>query len=80
MAFGQTSAAEDVVELNLPLQKEATEAHTVKGITNNLYSINKLVMAGYIPISGKEQVSIYDGRNTTIKVSRKAVLEGWLTE
>ena len=63
-----------------PLRKEATDAHTVKGITNNLYSINKLVMAGYVPIFDKEQLSIYNGRNTTIKVSRKAVLEGWLTE
>ena len=80
VALGQTSAAEDVVELSLPLRKEATEAHTVKGITNNLYSINKLVMAGYIPVFEKEQLSIYDGRNTTIKVSRKAVLEGWLTD
>ena len=50
VALGQTSAAEDVVEFSLPLRKEAIEAHTVKGITNNLYSINKLVMAGYVPV------------------------------
>ena len=76
MALRQSSAAEDVVELNLPLRKEATKAHTVKGITHNLYSINKLVMAGYIPIFDKEQLLIYDSRNTIIKVSRKAILEG----
>ena len=76
MALGQTSAAEDVVEFSLPLRKEATEAHTVNGITNNLYSINKLVMAGYVPVFENDQLSIYDGRNTTIKVSRKALLEG----
>ena len=80
MVLGQMSLAEDVVHLNLPLQVEVTKAHTVQGITNNVYSINKLVMAGYIPIIKKEQLSIYDSTNTHIKISRKAVLEGWLTE
>ena len=32
---------------------------------------------GYIPIFQEDKMSIYNGRNMTIIVSRAAVLEGW---
>ena len=42
---------------------EAIEAHTVKEITNNLYSINKMVMTGYIPIFKKNNY-----QSTTVEI------------
>ena len=76
MALGHQANGEDEVELNLPLRKEAREAHMLKGVTNNLYSIPRLVQAGYVPIFEKDELAIYDLRNTKITVSRAAVLSG----
>ena len=71
VALGQTSAAEDVVELSLPLRKEATEAHTVKGITNNLYSINKLVMAATFQSSKKNNYQFTTAETQQLKCPGK---------
>ena len=46
-------------------------------MTNNLYSIPKLVQEGYIPIFEKYEMGAYDARNTKITVSRAAVLSGY---
>ena len=80
MALGHQANGEDKVELNLPLRKEAREAHTLQDVTNNLYSTPRLVQAGYIPIFEKDKLAIYDLRNTKITVSRAAVLSGWWHE
>ena len=80
MALGHQASGEDEVELNLPLRREAREAHTLQGVTNNLYSIPRLIQAGYVGIFDKDELAIYDARNTKIKVSRAAVLNGWWHE
>ena len=63
--------------LRPPLQNEAREGHTIKGLQNNLYSINKLVQADYIPIFNKDTFDIYDAKNTIVIVSRRAVCRGY---
>ena len=77
MALGHTAPGGDVVDLPLPLREEAREGHTVKGIQNNLYSINRLVKEGYIPIFTDDGFKVYDASNTKIRVSRDAVLRGY---
>ena len=55
-----------MVGLNLHLQKETTEAHTLDNMTNNLCSVLKLVQVGYIPIFERDELAIYDAHNTKI--------------
>ena len=80
MALGNVAPGDEVVHLNLPLREAATEAHTVPGITNNLFSINKLANENYISVFDGDKLSIYDANSTRITVSRRAVLEGWHSE
>ena len=40
MAMGHTAPGDGVVKLLLPIRGKACETHTVKGIENNLYSLN----------------------------------------
>ena len=47
MALGNVARARDVVQLDLPLRDEATEAHTVQGLKHNLLSISRLTDSGY---------------------------------
>ena len=77
MALGHVAPGTDVVDLDLPLRKEAREGHTVEGLRNNLYSISKLVQANYIPIFLEDSFQIYDATNTTITVLRDAVCRGY---
>ena len=44
---------------------------------NTLLSSIKLPDAYYISIYDGDEVNIYDGRTTRIRVSEKAVLKGW---
>ena len=77
-ARGDTAPGEDIVHLGaLPLQTESTTGHTIRGLMNNLGSMSTMTRNGYIPIFEGEKMSIYDVRNTAIRVSRAAVLEGW---
>ena len=77
MALGHQANREDEVELDLLLRKEAREAHDLEAVTNNLYSIPRLVQAGCVPIFEKDELAIYNSRNTKIKVLRAAVLRGY---
>lgn len=54
MALGHVAPGTDAVNVALPLRKEAREEHIIEGLQNNLYSINKLVQADYIPIFSKD--------------------------
>ena len=74
MALGHTAEGGHVVDLHLPLRRKARRGHTVQGITNILLSMSELVEQGYVPILDNDEISIYDGRNTQITVSRVAVL------
>ena len=75
--MGHVAPGEDVVDLALPLRKEARIGHTITGLQNNLFSINKLVDADYVPIFLRDSIEIYDATNTTITVSRDAVCRGY---
>ena len=77
MAMGHTAPGDDVVELPLPIRGNAREAHTVRGIQNNLYSLNRLVEEGYVPIFEHDGFKVYDATNTKIRVTRDAVLRGY---
>ena len=80
MALGHQAHGQDKVELILALRKEVREAHTLDDVTNNLYSVPELVQAGYIPIFERDEMVVYDARNTKIKVSRATVLSGYYHE
>ena len=43
----------------------------------SLLSTSKLDNAGYVTVYNGDEVNVYDGRTTTIKVSEAAVLQGW---
>ena len=77
MALGHVAPGAEVVDVALPLRKEAREGHTIEGLKNNLFSINKLVQADYIPIFNKDTFDIYDAKNTVVTVSRRAVCRGY---
>ena len=77
MALGHVAKATDVVHLNLPLRREATEAHIVLGLMHNLLSMNKLAKAGYEAHFKDDTVKFYDTRGTQQSTTRKAVLEVW---
>ena len=60
MTLGHTAKAGGAMEYNaLLLQTEATQAHSVPGLKNNLGSVNQMVLQGYIPIFGGQKVGIY---------------------
>ena len=62
MALGHVAPGAEVVDVALPLRKEAREGHTIEGLQNNLFGINKLVQADYIPIFNKDTFDIYDAK------------------
>ena len=59
------------------LRDPATEMHLVKDLHTSLVSVPKLADADYITVLDKKGAKIYAGYTTTIKVSEKAVLEGY---
>ena len=73
MALGHVAPGTEVVDIAPPLRKEAREGHTIKGLDNNLYIINKLIQADYIPIFNTDTFDIYDAKNTIFTVSRHTV-------
>ena len=77
MALGHTAPGGDVVDLPLPLREAAREGHTVEGIQNNLYSVNRLVKQGYAALFTDDGFKVYDATNKKIRVSRAAVLNGY---
>ena len=78
MARGHIAPGKDVVHLNvLPLRRGVAKAYTVQGLINSLVSMSTLRNYVYILIFKADKMSVYDGRTTTITVSRKAVMEGW---
>ena len=78
MALGRTASKEDIVELPLSLQGETRKGHsTVKRMKNNMYSINKHVKEGCIPIFEYVGFKVYDTTNTRISVALDAVPRGW---
>ena len=65
-------------ELAHNVRQPAKEFHIVPSIeTHSLLSTAKFVKAGYITVFDKEVVTIYDMQDTTFKVSKGAILQGW---
>ncbi len=60
------------------VRQPAKEVHIVPAIKNHsLISTAKFAEAEYITVFDKEEVNIYDAQNTTLKVSKGAILRGW---
>jgi len=78
MAMGSLAGAEDKTKLVLNLNDEATEAHTVPGgLKNNLYSVNKLVQAGYGAVFDQDHFAVVDAEKVSRLISRHAILKGF---
>ena len=73
----QEVEATEVLRMDHKLCDPATEIHLVEDLHTSLGSVPKLADADYITVLDKKGASIYDGYTTTIKVSEKAVLEGY---
>ena len=73
MAKGYQIHGKHKVDLNFSLKKEEKEKHTIDNVTNNLYSMNKLVHPG-ISIFRQDELTIYNVRNTQIKLLCAVVL------
>jgi len=64
-----------VSELVHNVRQPAKEVHIVPSIeTHSLLSTAKFAKAGYITVFDNEEVNIYDVQNTTLIVSRGAIL------
>ena len=65
-------------ELAHNVRHPAKEVHIVPSVkTHSLLSTAKFAEAGYITVFDKEEVNIYDAQNTTLTVSKGAILRGW---
>ena len=75
---GTRTAAATVSELAHNVRQPAKEVHIVPSIeTHSLLSTAKFAEAGYITVFDNEEVNIYNVPNTTLIVSRGAILRGW---
>jgi hypothetical protein len=75
---GTRTSAATVSELAHDVRQPAKEVHIVPSIkTHSLLSTAKFAEAGYITVFDDEEVNIYDAQNTTLKVSRGAIVRGW---
>jgi hypothetical protein len=73
------TAASTISELAHNVRQPAKDVLIVPTIkTNSLLSTAKFAAAGYITVFDNKEVNIYDAQNTTLKVSRVAILRGWL--
>ena len=65
-------------ELAHNVRQPAKEVHIVPSIeTHSLLSTAKFAEAGYITVFDDKEVNIYDAQNTTLKVTKGAILRGW---
>ncbi len=75
MAPGNIVPAHNVVNFNLFLYKEATEAHTVPGLKLKLLCINRLVVVDYIVHFKDGKVRFFGTNGIDQAVMCQAVLE-----
>ena len=75
MPNGKVEKATSMDKLQHNVRHPAKDVHIVPGIErDSLLSIPKFADANYIVIFDKDEVNIYDTNNTTIVVSRSAIL------
>jgi hypothetical protein len=73
------TAASTISELVHNFHQPAKDNHILPTIkTNSLLSTEKFAAAGYITVFDDKEVNIYNPQNTMLKVSRAAILRGWL--
>ncbi len=70
--------ATEIAEYPFKVRALAQELHITPGVTkNSLLSTSKFADANYITIFDKEAVNLYDANDTTITVTRGAILRGF---
>ncbi len=78
MPNGTVEAAMDVDELHHDVHHPVKDIHIVQGIKrDSLLSMAKFADANYIAIFDKDELNIYDAKNTKVTVSCSAILRGW---
>ena len=76
-AGGTIAEVDKIKQLTFKVREEAKDIHMIPGIQNKLLSTNQFTKAKSITIFDKEDVNIYDAKNTEIQTTRGAVLRGW---
>ncbi len=75
---GEIVNATEIAEYPFKVRVLAQELHITPSITkNSLLSTSKFADANYITIFDKEAVNIYDANDTTITITRGAILRGF---
>jgi hypothetical protein len=75
---GALETAREISHLATAVRSPARDIHITPGVDEtSLISTVKFAEAGYITIFDRDEVNIYDERDTIIKVSRAAILRGW---
>ena len=75
---GALESAHEISHLATAVRSPARDIHITPGVNEtSLISTVKFAEAGYITIFDRDEVNIYDERDTVIKVSRAAILRGW---
>ena len=78
VADGHKTPGSIEAKLHHPVRYPARSVDMVPALANQyLLRVNKFAQAGYVTICDNQEVNIYDGRNSKIIVSEKAVLKGW---
>ena len=75
---GTVIPATEIAEYPFVVRKLARVLHITPGVSqNSLLSTVKFADANYITIFDKDEVNIYDANDTTITVTKGAILRGW---
>ncbi len=75
---GEIVNATEIAEYPFKVRAPVQELHITPGVTkNSLLSTSKFADANYITMFDKEAVNIYDANDTTITVTRGAILRGF---
>ena len=78
---GTVIPATEIAEYPFEVRKLARVLHITPGVSqNSLLSTVKFADANYITIFDKDEVNIYDANDTTITVTKGAILRGWRDE
>jgi hypothetical protein len=78
MPNGATKQASNIGHLPTAIRSPACDIHISPGIDKtSLISTVKFAKAGYVTVFDRDEVNIYDQRNTVITISRAAILRGW---
>mgnify|MGYP007103423372 CR=1 FL=1 len=68
----------EICHLATAVRSPARDIHITPGVDEtSLISTVKFAEAGYVTIFDRDEVNVYDERDTVITVSRSAILRGW---